>query len=554
MLLLFILAIIFEAISNKSIQQNQRETKKPRSRKRKRGTVKPAIIAMALSLIITIISAVAVEYVKEINFFKNLLPQNTMQLEIENSLAEIDKNIDNSEYEKAIELCNEIIMIDDKNIEAFLKLGKIYEVYENWEIGSDFSEQIYDAYESVLKIDSNNHVALSRRAAYASYQDNYMQSVEDYTKLIEIYINNDIYYYKRAELYKAYNKYDLAIDDLNIAIRLSSKDSLYYQARAEIYKDEYQYEAAIKDYLMAIEYAAHSSQLYIDLSSCYEAIHDDKNMLKILSKGIESIELQPDIDEWDRNRLYLARGELLLKHGKSEALADFNKVLEDEPNNYEVYISIGDYYKKCKAYDKAIAYYDKVVSICKSQNIRSSYTYGWKGYQSIAQLYEEQEKKRESEQYYIQALEMLNYEMIDSKLYWDYSDRADLLVKIGNLDLAEKNYKKAIELNFNQRTFSNYAWILYKQNKYQEAINQCEMALQINQYLDRGYYWKGVCYGSMGKYEMAIQYISKAIEIYPYQSTYYDERAYYYEVNGDKDEAQKDYQEAKRLRMLGNIN
>lgn len=66
----------------------------------------------------------------------------------------------------------------------------------------------------------------------------------------------------------------------------------------------------------------------------------------------------------------------------------------------------------------------------------------------------------------------------------------------------------------------------YDSEKYQEAVEYYDKALEINPTVDEIYYRKGTALDNLGQYEKAIACYNKAIEINPLDDTFYSSKAY----------------------------
>lgn len=99
------------------------------------------------------------------------------------------------------------------------------------------------------------------------------------------------------------------------------------------------------------------------------------------------------------------------------------------------------------------------------------------------------------------------------------------------LDLAEMEFRKALELNPNEKMAHNNLGLIYMdQGDYMRAEAEFEMELKINPYYDNCYANRGLLYYKMGKMDQAIVDWKKTLEINPnYNSVLHNLAVYYYE-------------------------
>ncbi|MEQ9359766.1 CHAT domain-containing tetratricopeptide repeat protein [Coleofasciculus chthonoplastes] len=149
------------------------------------------------------------------------------------------------------------------------------------------------------------------------------------------------------------------------------------------------------------------------------------------------------------------------------ATADFEQVLQLEPQTHQDWRGRGLALYELKRYEEAIVSYDKAIEI------NSDYYYAW-------------------------------------------GNRGNALGKLGRYSEAIASFDKAIEINpDNYNARNGWGVALYELGKYEEAIASCDKAIEINP--DYYYAWgnRGNALDNLGKYSEAIASCDKAIEINP---------------------------------------
>ncbi|GAB6026711.1 hypothetical protein CHUAL_013219 [Chamberlinius hualienensis] len=118
------------------------------------------------------------------------------------------------------------------------------------------------------------------------------------------------------------------------------------------------------------------------------------------------------------------------------------------------------------------------------------------------------------------------YEPTNSKTPSALWNEADELMKNGNFEKAELNYTQYIECysleNRNSRTrndldvaYNNRGQCRYKQVKFDEAIEDYDLAISHNDKLAVAYYNRGTIHYRMGDFEQARQDMQKTLELQP---------------------------------------
>ena len=216
----------------------------------------------------------------------------------------------------------------------------------------------------------------------------YDQAIQIGNDFVKIAPDNDTAYYKRGQAYEKLGQFDQAIVDYTKAIQLSPEKFILYNARGIVYQNLGRYDDAMTDFQTALKYTPDDTigkNWYIDALKMEMSKRDQKNENKKASSYDEVVEnCTKDIELNPKNALmYNGRGYAYIHLEKyDEALADFKKVLELEPedtknnklaknglsaifSHYESvaleYVSKATSYKNLKRPDESIEYYKKAV-------------------------------------------------------------------------------------------------------------------------------------------------------------------------------------------------
>ncbi|MFQ5480533.1 MAG: tetratricopeptide repeat protein, partial [Thermodesulfobacteriota bacterium] len=120
----------------------------------------------------------------------------------------------------------------------------------------------------------------------------------------------------------------------------------------------------------------------------------------------------------------------------------------------------------------------------------------------------------------------------------------------GNLELALKDYNKAIEISpGNSRGYVNRGIIYGKRSLFQKAIKEFSQAASINPSNPRAYLNRGVAYLGTGDYVRALTDLKKAVDLDPVNKKAHFNLGIAYLKVGDKARASASMEKAARLGM-----
>ena len=142
----------------------------------------------------------------------------------------------------------------------------------------------------------------------------------------------------------------------------------------------------------------------------------------------------------------------------------------------------------------------------------------------------------------ILQIELSNSEK--SELFCQYALNATLF---GDYVLAVEYYTKAIILNREASIYNSRGLAYGKQGEYELAIDDYNMAIELEVDNAKFYNNRGVSYSKLGKYELAIYDFNQAIELASDDAIFYFNRSYAYFFNGEYEKADIDYNYAIEL-------
>jgi tetratricopeptide (TPR) repeat protein len=174
-----------------------------------------------------------------------------------------------------------------------------------------------------------------------------------------------------------------------------------------------------------------------------------------------------------------------------EAIEEYDKALEIDPNNINLCIEKGDSLYNLKKYDLAIEEYDKVLKI--NQNDPGAHF-------QRGRVLSKLKKYKEAIEEYNKVLEL------DPKDSHAHNNKGTSLDELGDIDGALKEYDKALAITPNLvSAHYNKGNIFLKTQKYQEAIEEYDQAIKTDPNYAAAHFNKSIALKKLGKNEESDQ-------------------------------------------------
>lgn len=190
------------------------------------------------------------------------------------------------------------------------------------------------------------------------------------------------------------------------------------------------------------------------------------------------------------------------KEGKyNEAIAEYNRVLEIDPNYFLVYNNIGNIYTSKNLYDEAIIEYRRCLEI------EPNYFLAYNNLGNIYGLRQEYNKAIES---YEKSIEL-------NPSYSESHSNLGLLYLENNIyQKAEKEFREALRLNpGSAEGYNNLGNFYGKRGLYDEAIIHYKQAIKLKANFDKAHFNLGVIYFKKNLIDQAENEWEKALKINP---------------------------------------
>lgn len=366
---------------------------------------------------------------------------------------------------------------DDENL--YEKRAQVY-----------YELQIYDLadadYLKIISINEGSVMGYMGLGRNANAQKDYNTAIKHYSHVIRLANDYSSGYSFRAESYIALGKYDNAIEDIIKALDINSDNKAYFllldvvktsfqevEAKLKIqstkdpnngfwtyclgsiYEENNRYKKAIEQYEVSLN-KDNLPVLHYRISCCYEALGNYYSAIKHIDFAIEM-----DSTNYD---YVLVKADLLYESGKtSDAILQLTKYINHYPDFYYGYYRRGFYRDNTNDVDGAIEDYSMSI-------------------------------------------------VLEPKYAYAYLGRADMYRLKGEQSLANKDYKKVIELDTVPSNESCTQYAFFELGEKEKAIDYMERIIA-NDSINSGNYYDAAClYSRMGNNDKALDMLKTALE------------------------------------------
>lgn len=399
---------------------------------------------------------------------------------------------DSLDEKKLVEILNRVILLDPKNKEIFLRLGKIYMEKENYtealilfkKMVAQFSDyyvarfylgqvhMIQKQYD-LAKIQFLKTIELEPDLLEPRFQlieiystenipDNKQKIIEAYKEILEIEPDNHraqlgmaLHYFKNNMKKQAENLFSALGRDIETNPRL-------VMVAVDEYLSGQKYEDAVIVFSQMLKADPDNSTLNFFTGMAYETVEDFKKAISYYLK------IKPDHSQYKKTILNIA---MLYKQLGEEQTA--RSYLEDKyklfPKDIDIIIYLASFYEKDENYDKAIALFKKGLEDSPGNT------------SLLFRLGALQDKAGFAEESMITMKKIIEIDPKDAGalnyLGYSYADRG---IK---LDEALLLLERAYELRPDDGYITDsLGWVYYKLGQYQKAVEYLEKAAELTSF------------------------------------------------------------------------
>lgn len=399
------------------------------------------------------------------------------------------ETIREGDAEKGIDLLNREIQEHPKNGYAYLWIGAARG--RRAEYGKAMTAINYALKYLPKKDKSNVAWAYKLRAlTYLNLEDT-VAALADYAQAIKTAPDVLDYYEERADIYFEQKQFDLSNEDYLQMIKIEPGNTDGYMGYGRNLREQGKLDEAIEQFSYAFKLDKDFSQALAFRAECYAK---QKKYEEAVADMIKAIEM-------DENRKAIYQLVYIDKEGVDFAVAQLKVQMAKNPNTPYWFVFAGMIYEKQKMFRKAIALYEKT----KTLDADSWYD------AEISDCYFEMGDFTNALRYMRIVLEA------DSTDSYSMMKIADIYNEMDSVDLALEWTRKGINLAPDQPSwYYRRGWYADKAGRWDEAIEDYNMAITINPQYAYALLCRGQLYHFQGKEDLARKDFEKVISIEPW--------------------------------------
>lgn len=381
--------------------------------------------------------------------------------------------MDQEEYQKAIDVCDQMIETDRNDFYAYVLRQKCcFEMHNGQGVIDNFynAKDIYAGYPQIYELAADVFIR------YSQYEDakGILKQAED------------------AEV--ASPKLDLL--HLTIARETAEKDEEFKAA----YEEAKKLEDKFKEYRENVT-DEQLAELYYELARCCRGLDRQRDALKYIEKACNTHE--------DKLYRWIRANTLADLNEYDKAMSDYQVCEKEYGENELVYENMARCFNSMGKRSQAIEYYKKVLEVNK-ENPRAN--------SRIVDIYTDILKDTGDLKYYHEAVPFATRQLeLDPCAYY-YIERGLLYLEAGEWDLAEADFLKAVELEPNNTYAYNNQGCIYKYTeRYEQAIELFKKSIEVMEEKETiiAYSNLGGTYERMADYARALEWYQKGSQEFP---------------------------------------
>ena len=324
-------------------------------------------------------------------------------------------------------------------------------------VNTDFDDfnKIIDKFSDV----ADYNVRGTSKAQFGDFKN----AIVDFNKALQVNRKDDQAYANRGKAKDEIGDLRGALADLTKAIELNPEEHDYYIHRGNTKVKMRNLRGAIEDCSKAVEMEPKDAALYAHRAGIYQLARDYKNAIADLTKAIQ---LKPNYALY-----YMHKAEIfsVLKE-RDNTIQNIDKALELEPQNVKYITFKGIYAKRFGAKKMAVTSFKKA--------IKTNPKY-YDPYAKLAEIYDADGEMDLAVKNFTKAID--NYDQDSQKeLASLYNSRGTVYGKMKSFDKAISDFDQALNhwANFSD-AYSNRAFAKFNLGLFEQADVDCNMALQI---------------------------------------------------------------------------
>jgi tetratricopeptide (TPR) repeat protein len=364
---------------------------------------------------------------------------------------------------------------------------------------------------------------------------NYQEAAENYQNALKIDPDHDASMYELARIYQRENRTDDAILLIEKAISINSHNKWYYVFLADLYKKNRQFEKVVEVFEKLIEKLPSTIDYRYDLALTHVIMGNYKEAIDTYNEIEQIIGVSEDLSLKKRNLW-----SNLNKQGK--ALNEIERLAEAYPYNSRYLQILAESYVKSDDYDKALETYNRVLEI----NPDDPYIH-----MSLFDLYRQMGNDAK-------AYEELKLGFANPEL--SIEDKIQILATYYSFNQLLNDMKdQAIELAEiltdahpdDPRSMSLYADLLYRAGRLEEALEIINRVIEIDESNYGVWEQKLFIENDLAGNEQLIETSQTVIGLFPMQPLPYLFKGFAHYQAGDYEASRKSLETGSKL-VVGN--
>lgn len=343
-------------------------------------------------------------------------------------------------------------------------------------------------------------------------------------------------YKSSGEMFEKFSNYEAAAKIYKDALKKTQREELFYHKIGDISVRRNEMGDAVDYYKRALEANPSNRDVLIKLATVTQTFFPEN-----VDDAIDCYNKLLEIES-ENAQIYYELGHLYLKkEDRIHSLAAFKLALEKDSENPFYNNSLAYAYVQAELYDEAIEHYQAAIKLNPDKEWTSIVC------QALGSIYSQIKGNSEAAIASFQAGIILDPE--NSEIYLSLGD---VYMEDGDLDNAIRSYCDSIKVNAEDyRAYSKAGIALWEKDYLEEAIVAYHRAIDLNPEYDVALNNLGVIYlDGMGVPAEALEYIKKAIDVNPNYTLAYFNAGRASQTLGEFNEAAKYYQMALDLNRL----
>ena len=252
-------------------------------------------------------------------------------------------------YDKAIELFNEVLKQDDKNIDAYANIAVMYKNKKDYKHSFEYLNK-------AIKLNPRNENLHSNMGNLLKEIKNYKGALGAYSNAVKLNPKNPNNYNNLGILYEKMNDSNKAISAYKQAVKVDGNFSKAINNIGVILYKQKKYQEAVDVFSIALK-----------VDKDYHEIHSNKgaclNKLKKYDEAIEELNLAIKYMP-KHGGAYTNLGNVYYKQDKyKDAIKNHEKSIELEPNGANAHSNLANAFKQLGYTQKAITSYKKAIEL-----------------------------------------------------------------------------------------------------------------------------------------------------------------------------------------------